>query len=619
MAKVTLDGRRVTFKAVNVFAVVPYAGTGLDNQFTWFADATNIRNFARHLQQHGFNAIRLPVTNDATNSYLDTVKAVGDALWESGIATLVCPFDGGTFLPTGPGGFDTVGAMSCGYWLSYAWDYMGQPAWFLMDSYNEPESTTGAGDGSLTDAEWKSGMTTLLAEARMTGYDGPIFVEAPGWSWHWPTTSGQKYSDLAGTDPKIVAQVHRYVTQDLGSGPVAVDGADSRTWRAEWPDNAAADAIAMVVGEFGPCLPGSGDYGSGSSFEPNVLNWCRSMAAEIELAVRQGKCSGSFAWTWVWLDFTTDPGNSMVTYTDTDWNNFTAGNNIPARNLWGNLVYRMFDDAAEDPYRGFFTVGGTTFTQTLSGSITPAGALVKQTAKRVTGTITPAGALVKAVSKPLAGSITPAGAITNLRLKLLALSGSITPAGALVKAVTKPLAGSITPAGALRKAVSKNLAGSITPSGTIANVRAKLLALSGSIAPAGALRLQTAKALSGALSPSGALSKATSKRVTGTITPAGAVAKSTAKALAGAITPAGGLRKAITKLLGGLITPSGTLSSPSFPAVSQGDWDFEVVGWRWTAQVDELRWSTAEGVRMRTEWHLTVETPRWSFGPITKD
>ena len=265
--------------------------------------------------------------------------------------------------------------------------------------------------------------------------------------------------------------------------------------------------------------------------------------------------------------------------------------------------------------RRHFAIGSsaTAFTQSLSGAISPAGALVKATTKPVAGATSPAGALVKAVAKPLAGSITPAGSLANLRVKLLALAGSIGPTGSLVKVVGKNLAGAVTPAGALRKLDAKNLAGSISPAGTIANVRAKLLALAGSIGPTGALQLRTAKALSGALSPSGALSKLNSKRLTGAVSPAGAIAKVAGKNLAGALSPTGALRKAVTKLLVGVINPSGLLTSPSFPNLADADWHFELVGSRWELDIDAPRWSF-DGPVLKHDLTFDVED-RWIFGP----
>lgn len=113
--------------------------------------------------------------------------------------------------------------------------------------------------------------------------------------------------------------------------------------------------------------------------------------------------------------------------------------------------------------------GGTVFNQTISGSITPTGALVKTTTKKLAGAITPAGALIKAITKALAGAITPAGAL--LAALLFPLTGAIAPAGDLVVRRVKFLTGAIAPAGALARSITKVLSGAITPTGALSRNR----------------------------------------------------------------------------------------------------------------------------------------------------
>jgi hypothetical protein len=116
-----------------------------------------------------------------------------------------------------------------------------------------------------------------------------------------------------------------------------------------------------------------------------------------------------------------------------------------------------------------FDEGGTEFEQSLSGSISPAGAIVQATSKAVSGSITPAGAIAQLAQNILSGEITPSGALTTLRTFLQSLAGSITPAGALAKSVSKSLSGAITPAGALFKSISKFVGGAITAAGSLLN------------------------------------------------------------------------------------------------------------------------------------------------------
>lgn len=256
-----LDQRPFRVKGMNVYAVQPYVGaTGTDESglYTWFANATNRANFARHLKYYGFNAIRLPVMNDNTTGYYDKVGAIGASLWAEGVATLVCPFDGQA---QSVGGFgdnfpdDTVGgtnsaAVACGDWLSAAWLYLGSPDWFLFDTYNEPNQ-----GGSLTDAAWLSGMQVLLTHARASGYSGPIFVEGTGWSHDFPTN----VATLLAGDSQIVMECHRYATNDGASQP-SLDGSDATvTWKAAWPDTATPLGVAICIGEFGPFNNGYGN------------------------------------------------------------------------------------------------------------------------------------------------------------------------------------------------------------------------------------------------------------------------------------------------------------------------------------------------------------------------
>lgn len=113
--------------------------------------------------------------------------------------------------------------------------------------------------------------------------------------------------------------------------------------------------------------------------------------------------------------------------------------------------------------------GPTLYTQDVAGAITPAGALVRRTAKSMTGAITPIGALtvLKAALRSFAGGITPTGTLTRQTRK--ALSGAVAPAGSLRKLTAKTLAGVLLTAGVLVKQTAKRLVGSIGPAGAVTN------------------------------------------------------------------------------------------------------------------------------------------------------
>jgi hypothetical protein len=201
--------------------------------------------------------------------------------------------------------------------------------------------------------------------------------------------------------------------------------------------------------------------------------------------------------------------------------------------------------------------GGTIFTASLSGTVTPAGALTKQANKALAGTVTPAGALAKLIAKPLAGTVTPAGALAKQANK--ALAGSMASSGALTKAVSKALAGTVTPTGALAKLVNKVFAGTVTPAGVLTTIKVVLRSFAGTLTPAGALTRSTAKGLTSTTTPAGALAKAVSKPLAGSAASSGALAKQTGKALAGSMASSGTLVRLVGKALAGTLTPTGTI------------------------------------------------------------
>ena len=228
----------------------------------------------------------------------------------------------------------------------------------------------------------------------------------------------------------------------------------------------------------------------------------------------------------------------------------------------------------------------TVFTQSVGGTVSPAGTVTKKTRKVVAGSIAPAGALFKKTKKVLGGSLTAAGAIIKKTRKVLggsltgagslaaefvsgvgqvfqvAVGGTITAAGSLTKKTRKTLAGSLAAAGAVTKQTRKVLAGSLAPAGAVLKSTRKKLA--GLITPASSVIKITRKALAGSLAPAGTVFRTTFKRLAGSVTPAGTVLKRSSKALAGSITPSGALAKMARKALSGTIAPAGSLTKMTF-------------------------------------------------------
>jgi hypothetical protein len=229
--------------------------------------------------------------------------------------------------------------------------------------------------------------------------------------------------------------------------------------------------------------------------------------------------------------------------------------------------------------------GGSTFTQSMSGSVTPSGLLIKRTGKLYLGTNTPAGALtrqtgklllgseaasgvlIRQARKTLTGSETPAGTISNTKVALKTVTGSETPTGALTRQTGKQLAGSETASGTLTRRVGKLLTGSETAVGVLIKQARKLLtgsesatgSLSNTFVPGGGSTFT--KSLAGSLTPSGVLLKLPIKLVVGAVTPAGTLQRRIGKLFSGSESATGVLIKQVTHLLVGSETPAGTVAS----------------------------------------------------------
>jgi hypothetical protein len=219
--------------------------------------------------------------------------------------------------------------------------------------------------------------------------------------------------------------------------------------------------------------------------------------------------------------------------------------------------------------------GGTTFTKSVSGSITPAGVLSRSTVKLIAATITAAGVIVRSTLKNIAGTISSTGTIARQTAKNLAgtisstgaiakqtsklLSGTISTTGTLVRQTNKALSGTISSTGTWLRSTSKNIAGTISMTGALATIRVVLKALSGTISATGTLSKQTNKLLAATISATGAISRSTVKNIAGTISSTGTVARQTVKNIAGTISSTGTLAKSTVKNIAGTISSTGVL------------------------------------------------------------
>lgn len=169
-------------------------------------------------------------------------------------------------------------------------------------------------------------------------------------------------------------------------------------------------------------------------------------------------------------------------------------------------------------------LSGTLFTQTVAGTLTSSGAIVKKPIKVLTGTLTSSGAIVRKVFKVLAGTLTSAGTIVKKTFKTFA--GTLTSSGTLTSQIVRiylqVVGGTLTSSGALVRKTFKPLAGTLTSVGTVSRRTNKLLA--GTLTSSGAIVRKTFKIVAGTLASSGAIAKKTFKIFAGTLTSAGSLA-----------------------------------------------------------------------------------------------
>ena len=205
----------------------------------------------------------------------------------------------------------------------------------------------------------------------------------------------------------------------------------------------------------------------------------------------------------------------------------------------------------------------------LTGLISPSGVLSHTKALLISlvGSIAPTGGLVNnLIYKLLSGAISPTSVLAGSKVVMVNLTGFVSPVGTIAIQTIRTLTGAISPVGDILKRISRPLAGLISPSGTLSSVKVVLIALAGAISPSGAISYarNIVVALNGLVNPSGVLShtKALLISLVGSITPIGTIVKQTYRRLTGAINPAGALTyiRVVLVSLVGLIAPSGVLS-----------------------------------------------------------
>ncbi len=187
-----------------------------------------------------------------------------------------------------------------------------------------------------------------------------------------------------------------------------------------------------------------------------------------------------------------------------------------------DLQYRTYDGDTSKAAKLHieFTAGGTTFNQSVAGTLTSAGVPVKEG------------------QKPLSASLSAAGILA--RATILSLAGALSSAGTLSFDTFKAIAGALSTAGSLAKLSSlSTIKGSLSSSGTLSAVQIFLQSVAGTLSTAGSIVRDSVKPLSGTVTSAGTVVRVTLLSITGALTTAGTTVKETLAALTGALSFSG--------------------------------------------------------------------------------
>lgn len=153
----------------------------------------------------------------------------------------------------------------------------------------------------------------------------------------------------------------------------------------------------------------------------------------------------------------------------------------------------------------------------LTGVLSSAGTLARQTQKGLAGAVASSGTTVKRMARSLSGTVASSGALTSIKAFFVVLTGDLTSSGALAKRIATARTGVLTSAGELVKQTRRALAGAVTSSGALVRVRVVLVALTGVLSSAGTLVRQTQKGLIGAVTSDGGVVKRTARALSGAL------------------------------------------------------------------------------------------------------
>jgi hypothetical protein len=130
----------------------------------------------------------------------------------------------------------------------------------------------------------------------------------------------------------------------------------------------------------------------------------------------------------------------------------------------------------------------TTYTQSVGGTLTPSGTLVRKPLIVKGGTLNTFGILArKIILAPKGGTLTPSGTLTAARVTLKVIGGTLGLSGALVTRLGRAVGGTLTPSGTVVRQVRRSLIALLTPVGTLSPTHLAFKVLSGALGLVGTL------------------------------------------------------------------------------------------------------------------------------------
>jgi hypothetical protein len=185
--------------------------------------------------------------------------------------------------------------------------------------------------------------------------------------------------------------------------------------------------------------------------------------------------------------------------------------------------------------------GGST--QSISGTLTSSGAILKLVNKLLTGSLGPAAQLTKQLSKSFTATLTFSSSVQTLKAFVKDLVGTVSSSGNLLKTPKKLFTSSLSSSSLLVNLANKLQVSTLNLAGNLVQLKSSLVSASGTLSLAAVLIKQVNVLKSSTLTLSGALVKTNNKKFTGTLSISGVSGKVYSKLLTSSLSSSGILSK----------------------------------------------------------------------------